>query len=369
MITAGLTRRISFRPVGPSDARALLTINRACPIESDFTLRFDREPDFFAWPRAVFDSFEYLGFYDGDRLVGYGLVGYREGWTGSAWGRWAYAGDLRLVPEYRGLGVAGRGIATLLERVPLDVGLGFVVLKRGNTVAERLARSFRLESIQYDRAGVLEVVNLPIRPRAGDVAEGSIRPAVAGDLPASATLLRGGWEGRLFAPRVEDAGGRRLGADVDAGRAVVAMRGDRIVGIIAWHDYSDVRRTTILRYSARSWPLRAAWRVARGAGVPLATLPQPGGSLRAVTVTHLAVEDDAPAVVDALVDAAMRALAGGGVHLLQVAEMSGHPLLKALRGRCGWRFRSNVWIGWRSGARSPIGAAPRRPPFIDLAII
>jgi GNAT superfamily N-acetyltransferase len=369
MTRANSAQRVSFRPVGPSDAPDLIAINRACPIESDFTLRFDREPDFFAWPRAVFDSYDYLGFYDGDRLVGYGLVGYRDGWTGCAWTRWAYVGDLRVVPEYRGEGIARRGVVALLERVPLDVSLGFVIVKRGNAVAERLTRSFRLESVQYDRAGVLEVVNFPIRPRAADVATVSSRPAVAADLPPSAALLRRAWESRLFAPRVEDDGGRRLGREVDAGHVVVATRGDRLVGLMGWHDFGDARRATILRYSARSWPLRAAWRVARGAGARIAAMPRPGDSLRTATVTHLGVEDADPAVLGALVDAAMLALAGGGVHLLQVAEMRGHPLLESLRGRCQWRFRSDVWIGWRTGARSPVADARRRPPFIDLAII
>jgi hypothetical protein len=65
----------------------------------------------------------------------------------------------------------------------------------------------------------------------------------------------------------------------------------------------------------------------------------------------------------------MRALAGGGIHLLQLAEMQGAPILASLGGRCRWSFRSDVWVGWRDGTRDPIADAPERQPFIDLAII
>src|SRR5512138_2973399 len=89
---------VTTRPVGREDGPALLAINRACPIEANFTFFFDRAPDFFAWPDAVFDEYEYLGVYSEEQLVGYGLWGTLDGWVGDGWGSYMYGGDLRMLP-------------------------------------------------------------------------------------------------------------------------------------------------------------------------------------------------------------------------------------------------------------------------------
>ena len=48
-------------PLDRDHSNQLLALSRACPIEADFTFWFDRSPDYFAWPKAVFDSHHYFG--------------------------------------------------------------------------------------------------------------------------------------------------------------------------------------------------------------------------------------------------------------------------------------------------------------------
>ncbi len=361
---------VSIRTLGRDDGPALLAVNRACPLEADFTFRFDREPDFFAWPASVFEEVEYLGACVGDTLAGYCLSGIRTGWTGAGWGRWAYAGDLRVLPGYRGRGIVRRLQGEFFGRLPADVRAGFCIVKRGNLAAQRFAERFRLPPPwTVARAGVFDATSLPLLGGGrGAARAGPCRAARERDLPALARLLGTAWQGRLFAPAVSEEGLARRWRDHGLGRVFVAERGGRPCGVLAWRDEGAVRRTTILRYALRSVPLRAVWALARARHPSVAPLPVPGQALRAATVTHLAAEDDDPAVLRPLVCHAGSALAGTGYHVLQVGAMEGEGVERALKGMLRARFRSDVWVASvPDPARAPDVAG--RPPFIDLTVV
>lgn len=358
-----------YRPLDRASGADLLAVNRACPIKSSFTFRFDREPDFFAWPSQVFASFTYTGIFSGERLVGYCNVGFKTGWTPDGWGQWAYAGDVRVLPEFRGRRLAMRTFEALVETVPPEVRVGFFIVNRGNRSGERIARQFRSAGVSVCPTGTFDVVNLPLW-RVGRRSERhACRPARASDIPDIGFLLRRAWEGRLFAPPVSDDGLAKAWGDGRIDRVLVVERDGRLRGVIAWCDFGDVRRTTVLRYSVRSWPLRAAWRLAHRSHPTIAALPEPGDSLRAVTVTHLAALDDDPGVQRALLVEAMRAEAGRGTHLLQVGGMRGEGVLRAVQGMVRLHFSSDVWVVTRSACQSNLGRTMHRLPFIDLAII
>jgi len=366
---AATSTPVWYRPLDRASGADLLAVNRACPIKSDFTFRFDREPDFFAWPSQVFASFRYTGIFAGERLIGYCIVGFNTGWTPDGWGQWAYAGDVRVLPEFRGQHLAMLAFEALVETVPPEVCAGFFIVNRGNRSGERIARQFRSAAFSVCPAGTFDVVNLPLW-RVGRRSERQIcRPARASDIPEIGFLLRRAWEGRLFAPPVSDDRLAKSWGDGRLDRLLVVERDGRLRGVIAWRDFGDVRRTTVLRYSVRSLPLRAAWRLARRCDPTIAALPEPGDSLRAVTVTHLAALDDDPAVQRALLIEAMRAEAGRGTHLLQVGGMRGETVLQAVQGMVRLRFSSDVWVATRSACRNTLERTMHRQPFIDLAMV
>ena len=69
------TAQPSIHVLGPGDAHALIDLDRRAPIVAGWRFRYDREPDFFAWPRLLFDDWVYLGAFLEGQLVGYGMVG------------------------------------------------------------------------------------------------------------------------------------------------------------------------------------------------------------------------------------------------------------------------------------------------------
>lgn len=352
-----MTAALSYRQLDTSSAPELLAISRACPIESRFTFRFDRDPDFFAWPSAVFDSFQYLGVFAGDRLVGYCMAGYRRGWTGEDWGRWGYVGDVRLLPEFRGGHVIQEAFDQLAAAAPDDVNVGFFIVNRGNAIGSRIAQHLRAGSFAATHEGTLDVVSLPILGASVREAD-SIRDARPKDIQAATFLVREGSAGRLFASCPQETAAFGIDDNV-----LVASIGGRVRGVISWRDLGDVRRTTIVSYPLAYWPVRIAWCAARLVRSGIARLPRPGESMRAATVTHLAARNDDLAVLRSLVLAATARLAGRGTHLLQLGGMTGEPCLEALKGLPRFHFRSDVWLL----SKQPV--TPSRPPFVDLRII
>lgn len=363
------TPTFSCRPVGASAAPDLLAVNRACPLVSDFTFRFDRDPDFFAWPSRVFESFTYVGAHADDRIVGYGSVGWRTGWTGAEWGPWVYFGDLRVLPEYRGERLGWSVSEALIETLPPQVKVGYFIVKKGNRTAEQIAQKFRSRSLSYRSGGILDVVNVPLVRASGPRTTDGCRAARAADAPDIAELLRGSAANRLFAPRLEADGLAALWDGFERERVMVAERAGRLAGVIAWRDFTDVRRATVLHYSRRSWPMRAAWGLAQRRNSSIAALPKPGEALRVLVATHLAARGDDPGVLRTLILGAMHAEAGRGTHLLQVAGMRGEGVLRAVRRLLRLHFSSEVWVASRPAHDPIIERALQRRPWIDLAII
>jgi hypothetical protein len=343
---------VTYRPVHRSEGAALLAVNRACPIEADVTFRFDREPDFFAWPSRVFESFEYVGIYCADELVGYCLAGFRHGWVGRAWGRWGYAGDVRLLPAFRGRHLALPAMAALWRRTPEDIGIGFLIVKRGNVAGGRLAGALALPGLTVAHAGILEVCNLPVLPILGRLFRSRSRPIRLSDVSALTALLRRDLADRLFAPRLTEAEVATWCDGSGPTQALVIERASSLRGAIVWQDLDCVRRTTIVDYPPSRRLLRAAWTAAARIDRRICPLPGPGESVRAITVSHLVAEEDDPITIRALLAATIKAHEARGLHFLHACAMRGEPLLRALRGLPGIGFCSDVWLLSRSSQPS-----------------
>jgi hypothetical protein len=362
--------RVSYRPLEHPAGTDMLAINRACPIRSAFTFRFDREPDFFAWPSQLFDSFDYTGIYAGEALRGYVMAGFRDGWTGERFARCAYAGDLRLVSEFRGHGLALGAVQAAFARLPHDVEAGYFIVHRGNRAARKLAERGPLTGCRLRRAGTFEMVNIPVAlagiRRRGEGGTCRLSPA---DLPAVTRLLQRDIAGRLFAPRLdEESVWDALGGPTFE-RTHASRSGGRLVGFVAWRDFWDIRRATVIRYPVRSWPIRAAWAAAALVHPGRPPLPPVGGALRSLVVTHIGTDGQDPSALRALLRGVIDSEAGRGAHLVQIGAMHGNRPLEAARGFVRSRFCSDVWVGCRPDRDAIMDMALDRQPFVDPAIV
>jgi hypothetical protein len=366
---------VAFRPLEASDAPALLELNRACPMEAGLRFFFDRAPDFYRWPRTVFDAFRYVGAFEGAKLVGYAMEARYQGWTGRDWGPILYLGDVRVHPERRGARLAERIVraiesSTRHRASDQEPRVGFFLIKEGNAPAERLAVTVSPSSYRTRRLCRVETISIPLlgRGRSRPVTRAThVRRAEPRDLPAVAAFLRRRYRGRLLAPHVTE---RRLGqwaappdAGVDPARHYLAESGGSLRGVLGLWDLGRMHRTVVLRYPFSALPLRIVYPVVRALRPTAPPLPRPGESLRALTSTDIAVVDDDPMVLRALVAAATADLAGLRYHVMHFAFAEGDALRAAFDGRLADRFGSAIHLLSTPGG--PGDAASPLPPYVD----
>jgi GNAT superfamily N-acetyltransferase len=115
---------LTFCPLARTEATRLSAINRACPIEADFALVFDRGQDFFRWPDLIYDRYQYLGAFCDGELAGYLMLGLFTGWTGEEFGTCAYLGDARVLPRFRGRHLTQHMMSAMEALVPAEAQLG-----------------------------------------------------------------------------------------------------------------------------------------------------------------------------------------------------------------------------------------------------
>jgi hypothetical protein len=154
---------ISFRWVNtncPSDEQSLIEVTSKCVIDSERVIAFDRAPNFFTWPRAVFSEFRYVGAFAGDEMIGYLLVSTHKAWLEKRESQSAYVGDARVLPEWRRRRVLRGALAFVERELDATVQSATFVVRKGNaamaSVAARFARGWPMA-----RLGDITVHDMP----------------------------------------------------------------------------------------------------------------------------------------------------------------------------------------------------------------
>ena len=366
--------RLEIRRLEPADGPAALGLADGTALEGDLPLRFDRGPDFFAWPDALLDRWVYAGAFEDTRLLGYGLVGFRRGWTGDRWGAYAFSGDLRVAPEARRAGVGAALLRAIQNEIPPDVHLVAGTILRGNRHGLGLARDRMPSGFSLTDLGeFVSITRLARRCRAtGPVVRLGVQ-----DVPAVQELLATGPHG-LFAPEPTEREAHRL-LEPDprlAGGAWGVWDGSRLRGLVALLDLDRVRRAIVLREPVPLSIVRHAFGLA-GYLLGTPSLPGPGQPLRALTVARLVVPAGLRGSSDSsrlntarvLVQAARLEAFARGAPLLHLGLHGADPLRAAadrgLRHRHGLRLFASV--DQRGGpAVCPTAEAP---PALDSALV
>ncbi len=358
-------------PLGREHNRELVELFRASPIIADFTVCFDRHPDFFRFPELVFEEFEYRGIFAGDRLIGSMMAAFLDGWLGDRVGRYAYMGDLRIVPDMRGQRITERlgwdFFDEQLDKVPIAIGL----IKDGNLPITHITMDKAPPVYQTGRLCPFEASNLILLRPAPAPRSTRVRRATAADLPAMVDVMAEAYRGRLFAPVVTREG---LAAEIsDPGRPPIsdyflAEREGRLVGLFAAWDMGRFKRTLVLRYSPMGRALKRGYQLGRLLFRRAAPLPDAGQPFREVTITRIAVPDRDPEILADLLAVAANDYLDRGYHMMHVGFAGWDPLIEATDRFMVQRFKSTLVIGWRTdrGAAELDGATDI---YVDLSII
>jgi hypothetical protein len=348
--------RFRFELATEADDADLRDVLARTPMGGRIAVTFRREPSYFK--AAVVDGpfRQVVACRDTETgcIIGFGLRAIRELYVNGEPRPIGYLGGLRVLPEYRNIGLVARGYA-FFRKLHEDGRTPFYLttIAEGNTTALAVLTSGRARLPQYHDAGVYHTATFTLlgRSRRSIPPSLTLEPARSEDSDDVTAFLRREGPRRQFFPC--DSPTDRLASDILLAR----LRG-RIVGILAAWDQHSYKQTIVESYTG--------WlRIMR----PLLGLPRPGQPLRYHSAAIPVVEEDDLEVFTALIEGQRARLASGPSRHLLLGLHESDPLLRALRPGWGHWYRTRLYlVSWPDGdaARQKID---NRPPYLELGCL
>jgi hypothetical protein len=320
---------VEFAVATRADEAELRALLRATPTPGAVSLRFEREPDYFAGENVGGARDTTIVARRGGRVVCMGRCSRREVYVGGRRCEAGYLGELRLAPDTpNGLAVLRAGYA-FFARIEAEnpAEFYFTSMAQSNVRARAVLESGRVGLPKYEPLADLITVAWPVPmrgvPRNEELADAE-ELAVYLDAQAKRHALTMTWDATRWAEL------KRHGLGVED--FCVVRRDGRIVAAAGVWDQSEWRQTVVAGYGGATGRMRPLINgLARLAGRP--GLPPAGGRLRQACVHPLAVSAEATADVGAeLLTALERRARAKGVEWL-VASVGADDALRGLLGR------------------------------------
>lgn len=339
-----------------AEVRRLLREN---PLEGAVRLSLECEPDSALAGGVQGDVHQMVAVRDapGAPLVAIGARTLLDAWVNGEPSRLGYLSQFRVDCPYRGRIRAILGGYTHIHELHEDGATPFYVttIVEDNRPARRLLEAGVAGIPRYLPVGRLMTLALRSRaharvPRPGGVV---MERATREDVPGIAACLERHGRRHQFAPRwsARSLTCPRRARGLTPGDFMVVRRDDVIAGCAAVWDQREFKQTVVRGYAPALRLLRPVVNVA-GPWLGTVHLPPAGGMLESVFLSHLAVDDDDPELVRALVATGLRRAARRGARALVLALADDHPALGALtRAFPGRRYGSIVYtVQWEDGA-------------------
>ena len=363
----GVEVRIATR----ADEAALRGALRRLVIPGEIRVTFEREPDFFD-ACAIHGDTQVIVASDrtSGAVVGLGARSIAPAYVNGVARDIGYLSDLRLEPSHRNGMLVARGYRLLRElhgdgRASLYTSVIFA----SNQVALEMVSTARAGLPRYHDLGIVRCPGINIERRLGtfaaDVDVCRARPAMLADIVA---CLNRNNARRQFAPvhRERDfiPGGRWQEFSFDD--CHVALRGNRMVGVLGVWDQRAFKQTRIAGYAAHlgaGRPLANLWRWWSGAP----GYPRPGEYLRYACISFAAADEDDPRVMRALLRAAYNDQVGRDRLYLMMAAHQRDPWLPVIEEYRRTPFDARLFcVAFDDDA---IDALDGRVPHVEAALL
>jgi hypothetical protein len=369
-------RRFHVRLASAADDEEIRRLLREHPLPGDVALTFEREPDTAIAAAIEGDQHQTIVACDRDDggIGGVASRSERNVFLNGRPGRLGYLGQLRTPLRGRSAGtLLGEGFAfcrTLHERGDVAAYLTAVVFD--NHAAHRLLCGLRSpDAPRFVRAGGLVTLAIPSARRKRAVPPGlEIRPGSVELLPDIVSCLERNGRRYQFTPRwtIEDLLSARRTPGLGARNFLVAIAGGRVTGCAAIWDQRGFKQVIVRGYSRRL----ARWRGVVNLAAPwvgMPALPAVGQPLEFVYLSHVAVDNDRPDVIAALVSQARGRLPDGVTHLV-TAFADKSPLLAAVTRVARHRtYRSVLYLVCWSDGQPVVESIDARLAHPEVAIL
>lgn len=370
-----LKRDIAVGPVvfglaGPSDDADIRRLLREGASDGWIRLSLEREPDAFAEPVAsVRHGFIVARDRKTGEVAGICEQASRRAYVEGEAALLPYLGGLRIAPGFRNrIAILRGGFQAVRERLgdPAALPYALTSIAVDNNVALRVLGA-GLPGMPTYRA--LEPFStFAIRPSGKYRPDPRCEMATAADMPAIAVLLQRCYRRYQFAPEWT-ANVLATCRGLIPEDFIVIRRGPGIAACLALWNQQSFRQTVVRGYASPLGSLRSVVNLAAPfTGMPL--LPRDGEPLRQVFLSHLAIDDDAPGLFDAVATTAMAVAHARkfGVALLGLA--SRHPLAARMARQHRFReYRTLLHlVHWPDGDGA-VAALSDRIPHVEIAVL
>jgi hypothetical protein len=337
--------RYRFGLATSDDDGDLRKILAATPMEGPIAVGFRREPSWFAG--AVVDGRcrQVIACRDlqTGRIIGFGCRSIREVYVKGGPGVVGYLSSLRVLPEYRNLGLLARGYAALRKlHADAQVPCYLTTIAAGNRTALNILTSGRAGLPTYHPAGAYHTIAVAIprrkkrtskqytNPKRKRGRTATIRSASKEDLPQLLHFWATVGPRREFFPRLEpndflSPDGMMRGLSFD--QLLLAEKDDRLVGTLAAWDQHSYRQSVVSAYHGGLGQFRwlynmGSWFLSRP------SLPRPGDAFRYFMGALPVVVKDQENVFAALLETLLDRMAGGPCTHFLLGLHEADPLLR-----------------------------------------
>jgi hypothetical protein len=353
------------------ELRALLREN---PMNGSIQIAFEREPDFFA-ACATRGSFHQVGVgrdLKSGRIVGLGTRSIADAFVNGRPVPFGWLSDLRLAPAYRGGTLVARGYQ-FLRQLHDDgrVELYGTIIFQDNQTALRTIAATRAGLPGYHDLGVIHCPGINLRrrkpPLAADCDIVRGRPEL---LPEIVDCLNRNNARKQFAP-VHDVEGFIHGnrwKDFQPSDFFVALRNNRVVGVVGRWDQSAFKQTRVISYSRRlRWMVPAANALQTLLGAP--SFPEPGQYVPFFYVCFIAVDRDDPGVFRALLRQIYNDSVGSSFRYAMVGLHERDPLLATVKDYSLTPFAGRLFCVCFADGEHRFRTLDGRVPYVEAATL
>jgi ribosomal protein S18 acetylase RimI-like enzyme len=359
----------------PEDDPEIRRLLRDNPMDGRIRVSLEREPNAFL-AAAVEGELHYTVVArepSTGRIVGMGTRAVWNAFINGEPRRLGYLSQLRVDHSFRGRRrLLAAGYAALRElRAPDEAPFDVTSIIADNETARRLLAAEvpglpRYRELSGFVTLILPGVRTSRRPRSV-----RIEPGLPSWMPEVADCLQRNRPRYQAAPFFSAA--ELLSPERSRGLAPqdfrLAVRDGRVVGCLALWDQTGFKQAVVRGYA----PRMARWRpwinrLSRVLGGP--HLPEPGEPLPHAYVSHVAVDDDDPAIFRTLVETAHAEACARRYAYVVIGFAAGHPWLPWLERRFRpRRYASLLYtVDWGAGAAA-VEALDGRLPHVEAALL